>query len=80
MKNKLTHSSIVLGDYIRTIRLEKRYSQYYMADILGISQNSYCLLENGQTKASLDRVIQIAAIFKLSPQEFLEGYFNEIDR
>jgi len=79
MKNKLTHNSIALGDYIRVIRLEKGYSQYHMADALDISQNSYCLLENGQTKASLDRIIQIAAIFKLSPQGFLEGYFNKMD-
>ncbi|SMC64744.1 helix-turn-helix domain-containing protein [Pedobacter africanus] len=80
MKNKLTYSSITLGDYIRKIRLEKGYSQYYMADALDISQNSYCLLENGQTKASLDRIIQVALIFKLSPLGFLEGYFNQIDR
>jgi transcriptional regulator with XRE-family HTH domain len=80
MKNKLTHNSAALGDYIRTMRLEKGYSQYHMAAALDISQNSYCLLENGQTKASLDRIVQIAAIFKLSPREFLVGYFNRFDR
>ncbi|MNL32841.1 Helix-turn-helix domain protein [compost metagenome] len=76
MKDKLTHNSVALGDYIRTVRLEKGYSQYHMANLLDISQNSYCLLENGQTKASLDRIIQIAEVFQLSPQGFLEGYFN----
>ncbi|MNX93824.1 Helix-turn-helix domain protein [compost metagenome] len=80
MKDKLTHNSVALGDYIRTVRLEKGYSQYHMANLLDISQNSYCLLENGQTKASLDRIIQIAEVFQLSPQGFLEGYFNLIDR
>jgi len=62
------------------MRLEKGYSQYHMANILDISQNSYCLLENGQTKFSLDRMIQIAVIFELTPQEFLGRYFNNIDR
>lgn len=76
MKNKLTQNSVVLGDYVRIKRLEKGYSQYHMANILGISQNSYCLLENGQTKFSLDRIIEIASIFEFSPQEFLEDYFN----
>jgi len=79
MKNRLTHNSITLGDYIRAMRLEKGYSQYHMADALDISQNSYCLLENGQTKASLDRIVQLATVFKLSPREFLEGYFNRMD-
>jgi len=62
------------------MRLGKGYSQYQIANLLAISQNSYCLLENGQTKFSLDRIIEIAAVFELSPQEFLGGYFNEIDR
>lgn len=80
MKIKLTQNAATLGDYIRTIRLERGYSQYDMADALDISQNSYCLLENGQTKASLDRIVQIAVIFKLSPREFLGDYFNLIDK
>lgn len=66
-----------LGDYIRKIRIENGYSQYDMANALEISQNSYCLLENGRTKFMLDRIIQIAAVFELSPKEFLEGYFNQ---
>jgi len=80
MKDKLTQSSVALGDYIRLIRLEKGYSQYQMANVIGISQNAYCLLENGQTKFSLDRIIEISSVFELSPQEFLDGYFNENNR
>lgn len=80
MKDKLTQSSVKLGDYIRKMRLKKEYSQYYMAHLLKVSQNSYCLLENGQIKFSWDRIIQIAAVFELSTREFLEGYFNGNDR
>jgi transcriptional regulator with XRE-family HTH domain len=80
MKNKLTQNSITFGDYIRIIRLEKGYSQYHMANLLEISQNSYCLLENGQTKFSLDRIIEISVIFQVSPRQFLADYFNKIDR
>ena len=80
MGKKNTYSSVSLGDYIRKIRMDRGYSQYYMADFLGISQNSYCMLENGYTKFAIDRVVQIADIFKLSPQEFLDGYFSSMDR
>jgi len=80
MKDKLTPNSIALGDYVRIMRLERGYSQYHMANLLEISQNSYCLLENGQTKFSLDRIITISVIFELSPQEFLVGYFNRIEQ
>ena len=72
--------SVGLGDYVRIIRLRKGYSQYYMANALDISQNSYCLLENGQTKFALDRIIQIAIIFDLSPQKFLEDFFKRMDK
>ncbi|MBE9598997.1 helix-turn-helix domain-containing protein [Pedobacter sp. MC2016-24] len=72
-------TSVSLGNYIRKIRIDKGYSQYFMAHALAISQNSYCLLENGQTKFNFDRLLQIAIIFKLEPQDFLNGYFNGIE-
>jgi transcriptional regulator with XRE-family HTH domain len=79
MKNKRIHSSNTLGNYIRIMRVKRGYSQYYIANVLEISQNSYCLLENGQTRFSLDRIIQIAEIFELSPLDFISGYFIQED-
>lgn len=69
-----------VGDYVRKIRLSIGYTQYDMADALAISQNAYCLLENGQTKFSFERLIQVAIIFGFNPLEFIKGYFNELER
>jgi transcriptional regulator with XRE-family HTH domain len=79
MNASINATAVSLGNYIRKLRLHKGYSQYFMANALTISQNAYCLLENGQTKFNFERLIQIAEIFELIPMEFLNGYFNEIE-
>lgn len=72
--------TIGVGDYVRKIRLSIGYTQYDMADALAISQNAYCLLENGQTKFSFERLVQVAIIMGLNPLEFIKGYFNELEK
>ena len=79
MNDTIDSTAVSLGDYIRKLRIEKGYSQYFMAYALDISQNAYCLLENGQTKFNFDRLLQIAIIFELEPMDFLNGYFNGIE-
>lgn len=60
-----------IGLKIRRIRLQKGYSQEYMADFLKISQKTYSHLENEKIKIHLGRLIQIAAIFELSLVEMI---------
>lgn len=79
MNDTIDSTAVSLGDYIRKLRIEKGYSQYFMAYALDISQNAYCLLENGQTKFNFDRLIKIAGIFSLDPKDFLNGYFSQIE-
>lgn len=57
---------------IRLIRLEKGYSQTYMAFCLNISQNSYSRLETGQVELTINRVIAIAEILRVNPLELFE--------
>jgi transcriptional regulator with XRE-family HTH domain len=51
---------------IRRIREQKNFSQEYMATRLHISQNTYSKLELGYTSLTVERLIQIAAIFEIS--------------
>jgi transcriptional regulator with XRE-family HTH domain len=52
---------------IREIRLQKGLTQQYMADKIGISQNNYGKLERGLIQLTLERLIEIATEFQMSP-------------
>ena len=45
-------------------RTKKGYSQEYMAEKLGIVQKTYCKIEKGRTKLSVERLEEIALILK----------------
>ncbi len=55
-----------IRERIRTLRKVKGYSQLYMSQQLHISQRAYSSLENGHTKISLIRAVQIAKILEVS--------------
>ncbi|WP_345952979.1 helix-turn-helix transcriptional regulator [Mucilaginibacter sp. PAMB04168] len=56
-----------IGDRIRAARLEKNYTQFYMAFMLDISQASYSKIERNETKLTLPRIYEIAEILEISP-------------
>lgn len=50
---------------IKRLRLERNYTQDYLAMKLNISQNAYSKLELGQSKLSLERLLQISEVFEI---------------
>lgn len=58
---------------IRRLREQNKYSQEYMAHKLNISQPAYAKIDNGATKISIERLIDLASIFEIDPQDLLEG-------
>lgn len=79
MKGNSEITSTSFGNYIRKIRIKRKYSQYFMAHALEISQNSYCLLENGNTKFNLERIAELALIFEVDLHCFILDYLKESD-
>ncbi|KQN38049.1 hypothetical protein ASE92_00970 [Pedobacter sp. Leaf41] len=57
---------------IRTMRAILGYSQEYMAQELGISQNVYSHNERNIGNLPLNRIYQIAAILNISVTQLLE--------
>lgn len=51
---------------IRSKRLEKNYSQKYLAARLNISQSYYAKIENGNTKLTVEGLIEISQILNLN--------------
>ena len=56
-------------------RTKKGYSQEYMAERLGIGQKTFCKLEKGHTKLSVERLKKIAFILKKDICIFLKEKF-----
>lgn len=58
---------------MRILRESKDYSQEYVAEYLGISQNTYSKLENGQSRLTVDRMKQLAELYGVAPEYFLSN-------
>ena len=59
------------GEKIRMIREVRNYSQEYMADKLGIKQNSYSKIELNQTKLTAEMLQKIADVLQVSPLDIM---------
>jgi transcriptional regulator with XRE-family HTH domain len=62
-----------IGDYIRRIRVQKGYSQQFIADALEISQSKFNRIENDQTDISINELFQISEILRVNYIELLES-------
>ena len=62
-----------IRERIKIIRIEKGYSQDYMADMLNISQNAYHKLEKGHTRIHLEKFIDIAKILEVDFSELFKA-------
>jgi len=61
----------MIGDIIRNQRVQKGYSQEYMAHHLNISQNAYSKIERGDTEVTVKRVYEVAEVLGVSVYELL---------
>jgi len=64
-----------INSKIKRLRLERNYTQDYLALKLNISQNAYSKLELGHSKLSLERLMQIAEVLEVD----ITIFFNEQD-
>tara|TARA_R110002020_G_scaffold55420_2_gene153773 strand:+ start:548 stop:949 length:402 start_codon:yes stop_codon:yes gene_type:complete len=56
---------------MRILRESNEYSQEYVANVLNISQKTYSSLESGKTKITLNRIQELADLYKVKPEYFL---------
>lgn len=54
---------------LKEFRLKNKFTNQFMADILGISKPYYWQIEHNQKRLSYDMAIRIAAVFHLKPDE-----------
>lgn len=63
----------IVRQNINKIRLEKKFTQEYMADKLNISQAQYCKKEKGSQKFSFEEITKIAKILNTNIKLLLQG-------
>src|ERR1700761_745980 len=59
------------GQKLRLLREYRNYSQEYIAEKLGITQNAYSRIENNQTRLTAERLEKLAFILEISPLALL---------
>ena len=64
-------NTYMTGQKLRLLREYRNYSQEYIAEKLGITQNAYSRIENNQTRLTADRLEKLAIILDISPLELL---------
>ncbi len=62
---------MVIGNKLRRLRIEKGYSQEYLADVLAISQKTYSNMENDKSSITIDTLKKIAEEYKIDLIELL---------
>ncbi len=66
-----------LGRKIRQLRDAKGYSQDNVAAMLGIHQNTYCEIETGKAKLSLERYLKLSEILEVDAVEMLKWILGD---
>lgn len=61
------------GEKIRMIRELRNYSQEYVAEQLGIKQNSYSKIERNETKLTAEMLQKISTLFGVSPIDIISS-------
>ena len=56
----------ILAKRLKELRIENNYSQYEIADIIGIAQVTYSHYELGRRSVSIQNLVKIAQIYNVS--------------
>ena len=62
-----------ISSRIRHFRLEKEYSQEYMAEKLGMTQPGYSRTENNAGEVSINKLDEIAKLLEVSLNDLVNG-------
>ena len=62
----------MIGNNIKNIRELKNLTQEFVAEKLDISQSAYSRLEKGEIKISKEKLVQIAEVLEVKPEDIKE--------
>ena len=71
--NRKVTSRTAIGERIRKLRHENKYSQVFVAEDLCISQAAYSLIENSQNGIVAEHVIRLSGLYGVTTDYILKG-------
>ncbi|NYA64585.1 helix-turn-helix transcriptional regulator [Lactobacillus salivarius] len=57
--------------HLKHLRKEKKYTQNYVSNFLGVSRGKYAKLENGFNNLDLENIIKLANLYNVTVDELL---------
>ena len=63
----------MIGTKIKFLREDRKITQDFIANKLGISQTAYSKIENNQTQLTIERLKEIAQILEVSEIDLING-------
>jgi len=69
----LFRQPINLGHTLIKLRIQNRYSQQVVAQLVGVSQSTYSRLESDLQKPTLDQLQQLAELYELPIERLITG-------
>jgi len=69
--------AVTVGNNLRRLRAEKQLSQKEIADFIHIDNSVYSRIESGEIMASEDKLIRLAAFYKVDMNKIYEGAFAQ---
>jgi len=67
------HCAMTLGEKLKKARINKNFTQEYLAEVLNVSQKTYSNFENDKSKPDFAQVEEIAKALEVSVLDFLSG-------
>ncbi len=64
--------SKILGDNVRSLRLERHLTQEKLAELCDLHRTYIGAIERGERNVSLNNIIKIADAFQVTPAELLQ--------
>ena len=62
-----------IGERVKSYRTKLNMSQDYVANYLGINRATYCQLEKGKRKTTVDNILKLSILFGVSANALLYG-------
>lgn len=73
MTNIKSEDLAILGNKLRTFRVEKRYSQERLAELTGLDRTYISGLERGQRNPSFLIIKRLLTVLEISSNQLFEG-------
>lgn len=65
-----------VGTKLRKLRLEKEFTQEFVANELDVSQPTYNKIESGNGKVTIDKIEKICKLYDVSPDHFFPSHVH----